>query len=35
VPFYHWVKKLGLPMPKWPLQRIELPEELRRKLPRR
>jgi putative transposase len=32
VPFYHWVKELGLPMPKWPLQRIELPEELRRKL---
>jgi hypothetical protein len=33
VPFYHWVKELGLPMPKHPLQRIELPEELRRKLP--
>jgi hypothetical protein len=32
VPFYHWVKELGLPMPKWPLQRIELPEDLRRKL---
>jgi hypothetical protein len=32
VPFYHWCKALGLPMPKWPLQRIELPEELRRKL---
>ncbi|MCC6065486.1 MAG: transposase [Thermofilum sp.] len=32
VPFYHWVKELGLPMPKHPLQRIELPEELRRKL---
>jgi len=31
VPFYHWLKELGLPMPKWPLQRIELPEELRRK----
>jgi hypothetical protein len=31
-PFYHWVKELGLPPPKWPLQRIELPEELRRKL---
>jgi hypothetical protein len=32
VPFYHWVKSLGLPMPKHPLQRIEL-QELRRKLP--
>jgi hypothetical protein len=32
VPFYHWLKALGLPMPKHPLQRIELPEELRRKL---
>ena len=32
VPFYHWVKELGLPLPKHPLQRIELPEELRRKL---
>jgi len=32
VPFYHWCKALGLPMPKHPLQRIELPEELRRKL---
>jgi hypothetical protein len=30
VPFYHWVKELGLPMPKHPLQRIELPEELKR-----
>jgi hypothetical protein len=29
VPFYHWVKALGLPMPKHPLQRIELPEELK------
>jgi hypothetical protein len=29
VPFYHWCKALGLPMPKWPLQRIELPEELK------
>jgi len=29
VPFYHWVKKLGLLMPKRPLQRIELPEELK------
>ncbi|MCC6051320.1 MAG: transposase, partial [Thermofilum sp.] len=32
VPFYHWCKALNLPLPKWPLQRIELPEELRRKL---
>jgi hypothetical protein len=32
VPFYHWLKALNLPLPKWPLQRIELPEELRRKL---
>jgi hypothetical protein len=32
VPFYHWCKALGLPMPKHPLQRIELPEELRQKL---
>jgi len=32
VPFYHWLKELDLPMPKHPLQRIELPEELRRKL---
>jgi hypothetical protein len=29
VPFYHWVKELGLPLPKHPLQRIELPEELK------
>jgi len=29
VPFYHWLKALGLPMPKHPLQRIELPEELK------
>jgi transposase len=29
VPFYHWCKALGLPMPKHPLQRIELPEELK------
>jgi hypothetical protein len=28
VPFYHWCKALGLPMPKYPLQRIELPEGL-------
>jgi transposase len=32
VPFYHWLKALNLPLPKHPLQRIELPEELRRKL---
>ena len=32
VPFYHWLKALNLPLLKWPLQRIELPEELRRKL---
>ena len=32
VPFYHWCKALGLPLPKWPLQRLELPEELRQKL---
>ena len=32
VPFYHWVKELGLPMPKWPLRKLQLPEELRRKL---
>jgi hypothetical protein len=30
VPFYHWLKAPGLPMPKYPLQRIELPEELQR-----
>jgi hypothetical protein len=29
VPFYHWLKELGLPLPKHPLQRIELPEELK------
>jgi hypothetical protein len=33
VPFYHWCKELGLPMPKWPLRKLQLPEELRRKLP--
>jgi len=32
VPFYHWCKALNLPLPKRPLQRIELPEELRRRL---
>jgi hypothetical protein len=29
VPFYHWLKALNLPLPKHPLQRIELPEELK------
>jgi hypothetical protein len=32
VPFYHWVKELGLPLPKWPLRKLQLPEELRQKL---
>jgi hypothetical protein len=32
VPFYHWVKALGLPPKKWPLRKLQLPEELRRKL---
>jgi hypothetical protein len=32
VPFYHWLKALGLPMPKWPLRKLQLPEELRQKL---
>jgi hypothetical protein len=32
VPFYHWVKELGLPLPKHPLRKLQLPEELRRKL---
>jgi transposase len=32
VPFYHWLKTLNLPLSRHPLQRIELPEELRRKL---
>jgi hypothetical protein len=32
VPFYHWCKALGLPMPKHPLRKLQLPEELRRKL---
>jgi len=32
VPFYHWVKELGLPMPKHPLRKLQLPEELRQKL---
>ncbi|MCC6050542.1 MAG: transposase [Thermofilum sp.] len=26
VPFYHWVKALGLPLPKWPLRTLQLPE---------
>jgi len=30
VPFYHWLKTLNLPLPRYPLQRIELPEELRK-----
>jgi hypothetical protein len=29
VPFYHWVKELGLPMPKHPLRKLQLPEELK------
>jgi hypothetical protein len=29
VPFYHWVKELGLPLPKWPLRKLQLPEELK------
>jgi hypothetical protein len=32
VPFYHWLKELGLPLPKWPLRKLQLPEELRQKL---
>jgi hypothetical protein len=32
VPFYHWVKELDLPLPKYPLRKLQLPEELRRKL---
>ena len=32
VPFYHWVKALGLPLPKHPLRKLQLPEELRQKL---
>jgi transposase len=28
VPFYHWVKELGLPMPKHPLRKLQLPENL-------
>jgi hypothetical protein len=29
VPFYHWCKALGLPMPKHPLLKLQLPEELK------
>jgi len=29
VPFYHWVKALGLPLPKWPLRKLQLPDELK------
>jgi len=29
VPFYHWLKALGLPMPKHPLRKLQLPEELK------
>jgi len=29
VPFYHWVKELGLPMPRHPLRKLQLPEELK------
>jgi hypothetical protein len=32
VPFYHWCKALGLPMPKHPLRKLQLPEELHQKL---
>ena len=32
VPFYHWCKALGLPLPKHPLRKLQLPEELRQKL---
>jgi len=30
VPFYHWLKALGLPLPKHPLRKLQLPEELKR-----
>jgi hypothetical protein len=30
VPFYHWLKALGLPLPKWPLRKLQLPDELER-----
>jgi hypothetical protein len=29
VPFYHWCKALGLPMPKHPLRKLQLPENLK------
>jgi hypothetical protein len=29
VPFYHWCRALGLPMPKHPLRKLQLPEELK------
>jgi len=29
IPFHHWVKELGLPLPKWPLRKLQLPEELK------
>jgi transposase len=29
VPFYHWLKALGLPLPKWPLRKLQLPDELK------
>ena len=29
VPFYHWLKALGLPMPRHPLRKLQLPEELK------
>jgi hypothetical protein len=32
VPFYHWCKALGLPLPKHPLRKLQLPEELHQKL---
>jgi len=27
VPFYHWVKELGLPLPEWPIRALKLPAE--------
>jgi hypothetical protein len=29
VPFYHWLKALNLPMPKHPLRKLQLPENLK------
>jgi len=29
VPFYHWLKALGLPLPKHPLRKLQLPENLK------